>query len=59
MAVRGYILIGTAAGTAGTVYKGLHKLAVTGAKVLSADTVTGPFGPRREADVPQLEEVPP
>ncbi|HLA18148.1 MAG TPA: Lrp/AsnC ligand binding domain-containing protein [Dehalococcoidia bacterium] len=43
MAVRAYILIGTAVGTAGTVYKGLHKLAVTDAKVLSAETVTGPF----------------
>ena len=43
MAVRAYILIGTAVGTAGTVYKGLHKLSVTDAKVLSAETITGPF----------------
>ena len=43
MAVRAYILIGTTVGTAGTVYSGLHKLAVADAKVLSADTVTGPF----------------
>jgi len=43
MAVRAYILIGTAGGTAATVYKGLHRLAVVDAKVLSADTVAGPF----------------
>ncbi|MEX0801392.1 MAG: Lrp/AsnC ligand binding domain-containing protein [Dehalococcoidia bacterium] len=43
MAVRAYILIGTAVGTAATVYKGLHKLAISDAHVLSAETVTGPF----------------
>ena len=43
MGVRAYVLIGTAVRTAGTVHNGLHKLAVADAKVLSAETVTGPF----------------
>ena len=43
MPVRAYILIKCAAGTAGRVQEGLRKLAVADAKILSADTIVGPF----------------
>ena len=43
MTVRAYILIDSAIGNARAVYKGVHRLAVADATVLSAETVTGPF----------------
>ena len=43
MPVRAYILIECVAGTARRVHQGLQRLAVSDAKVLSADTTTGPF----------------
>ena len=43
MAVRAYILIECAAGTTRGVHDGLQRLAVAHARVLSADTTTGPF----------------
>ncbi len=43
MSVRAYILIECVAGTARHVHQGLQRLAVADAKVLSADTTTGPF----------------
>jgi DNA-binding Lrp family transcriptional regulator len=43
MPVRGYILIECAAGTARRVHNGLQRLAVAHAKVLSADTIIGPY----------------
>ena len=43
MPVRAYILIKCAAGTAGRVQEGLRKLAVADAKIVSADTIVGPF----------------
>ncbi len=43
MPVRAYILIECVAGTATRVHQGLQRLAVADAKVLSADTTTGPF----------------
>ncbi len=43
MPVRAYILIECVAGTARRVHQGLQGLAVSDAKVLSADTTTGPF----------------
>ncbi len=43
MPIRAYILIECAAGTARRVHQGLQRLAVADAKVLSADTTTGPF----------------
>ncbi len=43
MPVRAYILIECAAGTARRVHDGLQSLAVANAKVMSADTVTGPY----------------
>ena len=43
MPVRAYILIECVAGTARRVHQGLQNLAVAHAKVLSADTTTGPF----------------
>jgi DNA-binding Lrp family transcriptional regulator len=43
MRVRAYILIKCAAGTATRVRKGLERLAVADATVLSAETVIGPF----------------
>ncbi len=43
MPVRAYILIESVAGMARRVHQGLQRLAVADAKVLSADTTTGPF----------------
>jgi DNA-binding Lrp family transcriptional regulator len=43
MRVRAYILIKCAVGTARRVHKGLERLAVADATVLSAETVVGPF----------------
>jgi DNA-binding Lrp family transcriptional regulator len=43
MTLRAYILIECEAGTARRVHQGLQRLAVADAKVLSADTTTGPF----------------
>ncbi len=43
MPVRAYILIECVAGTARRVHRGLQNLAVAHAKVLSAETTTGPF----------------
>ena len=43
MPIRAYILIECAAGTSRRVHQGLQRLAVADAKVLSADTTTGPF----------------
>ena len=43
MPVRAFILIKCVAGTARHVHQGLQRLAVADAKVLSADTTTGPF----------------
>ena len=43
MTVRAYILIECDAARAGAVSGGLKHLAVTHARVLSADTTTGPF----------------
>ncbi len=43
MPVRAYILIECEAGTARGVHDGLQRLAVANARVLSADTTTGPF----------------
>ncbi len=43
MPVRAYILIECAVGTAGRVHSGLQRLAVADARILSADTATGPF----------------
>jgi hypothetical protein len=43
MPVRAYILIKCVAGTARRVHEGLGKLAVADAKILSADTIVGPF----------------
>ncbi len=43
MPVRAYILIDCEAGTVRGVHDGLRRLAVANAKVLSADTTTGPF----------------
>jgi DNA-binding Lrp family transcriptional regulator len=43
MPVRAYILIKCSAGTAGGVHKGLKRLAIADAKILSADTIVGPF----------------
>jgi len=43
MPVRAYILIKCAVGTARRVHKGLGRLAVADATVLSAETVVGPF----------------
>ena len=43
MPVRAYILIKCAVGTARRVHKGLGRLAVADATILSAETVVGPF----------------
>ena len=43
MAVRAYVLIESTVGTARAVHNGVQRLAVADAKVLSADSVTGPF----------------
>ncbi len=43
MAVRADVLFESAVGSARAAYKGVHRLAVADAKVLSADAVTGPF----------------
>ena len=43
MPIRAYILNECVAGTARRVHQGLQRLAVADAKVLSADTTTGPF----------------
>jgi hypothetical protein len=43
MPVRAYILIKCAAGTARRVHEGLRQLAVADAKILSEDTIVGPF----------------
>ena len=43
MPVRAYILIKCAAGTARRTHKGLGRLAVADANILSADTIVGPF----------------
>ena len=43
MPVRAYILIDCAVGTARRVHSGLQMLAVADARILSADTATGPF----------------
>ncbi len=43
MPVRAYILIECAVGTARRVHIGLQRLAVADARILSADTATGPF----------------
>ncbi len=43
MPVRAYILIECAVGTARRVHSGLQRLAVADARILSADTATGPF----------------
>jgi len=43
MTVRAYILIECSVARAGAVSAGLRHLAVTHAKVLSADTASGPF----------------
>ncbi len=43
MTVRAYILIKCAVGTARRVHSGLQRLAVADARILSADTATGPF----------------
>ncbi len=43
MPIRAYILIECVAGTARHVHEGLQRLAVADAKILSADSTTGPF----------------
>jgi DNA-binding Lrp family transcriptional regulator len=43
MPIRAYILIKCAAGTAGRVQQGLRRLAVADARIISADTIVGPF----------------
>jgi DNA-binding Lrp family transcriptional regulator len=43
MTVRAYVLIQCDAAAAGAVSRGLRHLAVTHAKVLSSDTMSGPF----------------
>lgn len=43
MPVRAYILIKCAAGTERRVQQGLSRLAVADAKILSSDTIAGPF----------------
>ncbi len=43
MPVRAYILIKCAAGTERRVQQGLRRLAVADDKILSADTIVGPF----------------
>jgi DNA-binding Lrp family transcriptional regulator len=43
MPVRAYILIRCAVGTARRVHKGLGRLAVADATVLSAETIVGPY----------------
>ena len=43
MTVRAYVLIEAAVGTARNVHKGVKRLNVTDARVLSADAVIGPF----------------
>jgi len=57
MAVRAYVLIESAVGSARAVYKGVHRLAVADAKVLSADTVTGPFDVIALVESPDLDRL--
>jgi hypothetical protein len=57
MAVRAYVLIESAVGSARAVYKGAHRLAVADAKVLSADTVTGPFDVIALVESPDLDRL--
>lgn len=57
MAVRAYVLIESAVGSARAVYKGVHRLAVADPKVLSADTVTGPFDVIALVESPDLDRL--
>ena len=43
MTVRAYVLIECSVGTAQGVHAGLQSLAVADARILSADTATGPY----------------
>ena len=43
MALRGYILIDTAVGSARSVTEAVQQLAHAGARLMAADTVTGPY----------------
>ncbi len=57
MPVRAYILIECVAGTARCVHQGLQRLAVADAKVLLADTTTGPFDVIALVESPDLDRL--
>ena len=57
MAFRGYILIEAEVGHAKAVGDALHHLNHTGARVLSVDTVTGPFDVIVQMEADDLDKL--
>jgi DNA-binding Lrp family transcriptional regulator len=57
VAFRGYILIETEVGHAKAVGEALHGLTKPGARILSVDTVTGPFDVIVEMEADDLDKL--
>jgi DNA-binding Lrp family transcriptional regulator len=57
MAVRGYILIETEVGKAKSVSAAIHGFSYPGARLISVDTVTGPFDVIAQVEADDLDSL--